>query len=351
MLIVACSPTEATAASISSKLAGIVLANISSGAGEVNFLSLTHFYGQFSLAAWGSGTGGAGLLGAGAYALATTTFGFSEQTTLMASAVLPIIMLLSYFTLLPLAPLQLAVPKPASTYQPVGHREEVDQDDPASTESAGLLSETEPDPTTQHTSHAVLSTPPSPHSFLTTLHHNLTRARTLLIPYMLPLFLVYLAEYTINQSIAPTLLFPLPSTPFTTYRSFYPTYAAIYQLGVFLSRSSLPFIRVRALHAPALLQVLNLALLTAHALFPFLPSVWVVFAVVLWEGLLGGLVYVSTFAAVAEEVPPTEREFSLGAVTVSDSAGIFFAGVLGLGVEGAICRWQVAHGRDWCQRL
>lgn len=42
---------------------------------------------------------------------------------------------------------------------------------------------------------------------------------------ILPLMLVYFAEYLINQSVAPTLLFPLNKTPFTEYRSFYPTYA------------------------------------------------------------------------------------------------------------------------------
>jgi battenin len=52
MLAVALSPSTTDAASISSKIAGIVLANISSGAGEVNFLALTHYYGPFSLAAW-----------------------------------------------------------------------------------------------------------------------------------------------------------------------------------------------------------------------------------------------------------------------------------------------------------
>lgn len=87
MLAVALSPSEATAASISWKIAGIVLANISSGAGEVSFLGLVHFYGEGGLAAWvrlffllflyfshsgfpltliqGSGTGAAGLIGAG----------------------------------------------------------------------------------------------------------------------------------------------------------------------------------------------------------------------------------------------------------------------------------------------
>lgn len=171
---------------------------------------------------------------------------------------------------------------------------------------------------------------------------------------MLPLLLVYISEYTINLGVAPTLLFPLPDTPFTSYRAFYPTYSAIYQLGVFISRSSTPFIRIHALYPPSLLQILNLLVLTLHALFPFLPNVYFVFAVVFWEGLLGGAVYVNTFAEIRERFEKGEngeREFSLGAVSVSDSGGICVAGFLSMGVEVGICRWQVERGRDWCRRI
>lgn len=347
MLAVALSPDTTDAASISSKIAGIVLANISSGAGEVSFLSLTHFYGPFSLASWGSGTGAAGLVGAGAYTLATTTFGFSVHATLMASTMLSVVLLASYFLVLPLGPL-----KPGARQLLSYHPVEVEEDDPSlshASESAGLLVQDPPaarpvSPAYMHKNSMVT------HSLLD-LKAKLTRARSLLVPYMLPLFLVYLAEYTINQGVAPTLLFPLDKSPFKHYRAFYPTYGTIYQLGVFISRSSLPFIRIRSLYAPTLLQVVNLVVLIAHALFPFVPTVWLVFLIILWEGLLGGLVYVSTFAAIREEVPEDEREFSLGAATVSDSAGIFVAGLLGTGIETALCSWQVAHGRDWCRRL
>jgi len=345
MLVVALSP--AGNAGIAAKVAGIVLANISSGGGEVNFLALTHFYGTASLAAWGSGTGGAGLLGAGAYALATTGLGFSVQGTLLASAVIPVGMVLSYFCLLPLGPLKAASGAGGKEleYESVPTEDDEDVTSGNTRQQSGLLAQPDNRDTsqTQRDSNAPL---------LPTLHANLLRARALLLPYMLPLFLVYLAEYTINQGVSPTLLFPLPSTPFTHYRDFYPTYATIYQLGVFVSRSSLPFFRLRSsLYVPSGLQVLNLVLLTAHAVVPFLPSVWVVFGVVFWEGVLGGLVYVSTYAAVREEVAQEEREFSLGAVTVSDSAGIFVAGLLGAWMEGALCGWQVEHGRDWCRRL
>lgn len=166
---------------------------------------------------------------------------------------------------------------------------------------------------------------------------------------MLPLFLVYVAEYTINQGVAPTLLFPLESSPFDEYRSFYSTYNAIYQVGVFISRSSTPFIRIHHLYLPSFLQVGNLILLTLHAMFAFIPSYYIVCIIIFWEGLLGGLVYVSTFAEITDNVPKEDREFSLGATSVSDSAGICIAGFLGMAVEVSLCRWQVDHGRNYCK--
>jgi battenin len=106
MLVIALSPSYADSPAIAQKLAGVVLASFSSGFGELSFLGLTHFYGPFSLAAWGSGTGGAGLMGAGAYALATTSFGFAVRTTLLASACLPAVMVISFFIILPRGPLE-----------------------------------------------------------------------------------------------------------------------------------------------------------------------------------------------------------------------------------------------------
>lgn len=167
---------------------------------------------------------------------------------------------------------------------------------------------------------------------------------------MLPLLLVYIAEYTINQGVAPTLLFPLRETPFQHFRAFYPAYNAIYQLGVFISRSSTPFLRIHNLYLPSLLQVVNLVLLTLQSLFNFIPTVYLVFFVIFWEGLLGGLVYVNTFAEISDRVPPEDREFSLGATTVSDSGGICIAGFLGMVFEVWLCNWQVRHGKDWCRQ-
>ncbi|KAL1617738.1 battenin CLN3 protein [Neofusicoccum ribis] len=317
MLLIALTPATRDGGAIGIRMLGIIFASLSSGGGELSFLGLTHYYGHFSLAAWGSGTGGAGLVGAGAYVLATTTIGLSVRTSLLAFSFLPVIMLATFFLILPRGPLQTSARQ--AEYERLEADDDADEDglrDPLE-ESDGLLS--------------------------ASMMH-------LVVPYMLPLLLVYIAEYTINQGVAPTLLFPISSSPFSEYRAFYPTYNAIYQVGVFISRSSTPFFRIHNLYLPSFLQVANLALLTAHAVWDFIPSVWFIFFIVFWEGLLGGLVYVSTFAEIIDNVPKGEREFSLSATSVSDSAGICAAGFLGMAFEVWLCNWQVAHGRDYCKR-
>ena len=108
MLMVAVTSDAEGAESIGIKLVGIILASLSSGGGELSFLALTHFYGHSSLAAWGSGTGGAGLVGASAYVFATTTFGLSVPTSMLVFSTLPIIMLLAFFVVLPRGPLKMS---------------------------------------------------------------------------------------------------------------------------------------------------------------------------------------------------------------------------------------------------
>ena len=258
----------------------------------------------------------------------------------------PIMILVSFFGVLPRGVLH--------------HRKiEVEDEDEEETDVGGLEAEgllSEPSPTDEGVGPTSAQHALKP-NLLCNFGHRLRRTQKLFFPYMLPLFLVYVAEYTINQGVSPTLLFgvekplgerPVPSPPFEHFRDFYPTYNTIYQLGVFISRSSHLLVRIHALYPPSLLQCLNLVILILQALFPFFPNVYLVFLVIFWEGLLGGAVYVNTFAQVSEDLTGAEREFSLGAVTVADSAGICIAGFVGLWLEGALCRFQVERGRKWC---
>lgn len=351
MLLIAASPSYAQGGTITSKIAGIILASLSSGGGELSFLGLTHYYGPFSLASWGSGTGAAGLVGAGAYALATTSLGFSVKTTILASACLPAVMVVSFFAILPREPLRNLLPV-INEYERIEDRlvEECDtggEDLNAVDEENDLLLSS-----SRHSNEDRKSTHPGDGTLgWQSFKANLRRVRGLFFPFMLPLLLVYIAEYTINQGVAPNLLFPLNESPFSQFRAFYPAYNAIYQVGVFISRSSTPFIRVHHLYLPSLLQVINLVLLMLHALLNFIPNVYIIFVIIFWEGLLGGLVYVNTFAEIGDRVPKEDREFSLGATTVSDSGGICIAGFLSMAIEVWLCNYQDVHGRDYCRKI
>lgn len=293
------------------KICGIVLASFSSGLGEVTFLQLTHFFDSTALQGWSSGTGGAGLVGAGLFMLLTTVLSASVKTTLTLFGLFPLAFLVVYYYVLP--PTDVSPGASATDYDRVldsesGHHQQTGFD----------------------------------RSKLPTIE----RLKPLVIPYMLPLFLVYFSEYTINQGVSPTLLFPLEELPFRQYRDVYVTYGTLYQLGVFISRSSASFVRIRRIMVPSVLQFFNLAICIAQAMRPVIPNVWLMFLLIFYEGLLGGAAYVNTFMLVSEQ--SVDREFALGSVGMSDSGGIVLAGLVSLWLEPKLCHLQVVDGRDYC---
>ena len=178
MLLIALTPPYTDGGTIATKMAGVVLASASSGIGELSFLALTHFYGKFSLAAWGSGTGGAGLIGAGAYAVATTSIGLSSKDTLFASAFLPIVMLTSFFVILPLGPLKRRAAR-NDTRRPTANEEDTspytDTEDREVAEEERLLQE-------GGTPNDQKQTTRTPHSPTANFLQNLRRSGSLFFP-------------------------------------------------------------------------------------------------------------------------------------------------------------------------
>jgi battenin len=176
MLLIALTPEYTDGGTVSTKMAGVILASLSSGMGELSFLGMTHFYGPFSLAAWGSGTGAAGLVGAGAYAVATTSVGLSVKSTLLASSFLPVIMLVSFFTVLPLEPLRRKHARDTSAVL-FENEDNVDRegDVTADREDEGLLGDS------QHST-VSLASKKMHQSWQATFVNNLKRARGLFFP-------------------------------------------------------------------------------------------------------------------------------------------------------------------------
>eukprot|EP00045_Choanoeca_perplexa_P008225 m.75455 g.75455 ORF g.75455 m.75455 type:complete len:398 (-) comp14406_c0_seq6:617-1810(-) len=262
--------------SVITSLLGVLCASISVILGEVTFLAFTSMFHRSVISSWSSGTGAAGAIGASSYLGLTMVL--SPENTCLVMTIVPLGMLACYFGLL--------------TKRPEGNER--------------LAKDT-----------------------------NLGFAEKLriirgLFPYMGPLFLVYFSEYTINQGLYEHLLFK-GSTMSTSAQ--YRLYQTVYQCGVFASRSSLQLFPIRRLWIPAGLQALNLVLLALDTKYAWIPTFWPITVWIVFEGLLGGAVYVNAFALISKNSEPAHREFAMGIASVADTCGITLAGVVSIGLN------------------
>ncbi|XP_020613143.1 battenin-like isoform X2 [Orbicella faveolata] len=280
-------------------LLGVVFASLSSGFGEITLLSYSAHFDKDVVSTWSSGTGGAGVFGALSYA-GFTSAGVSPRNTVLIMNVIPFTFGISYWFIL-------EHPKDLAEREP-------------------LLETARTDSVTDADSRAV-----DPLTLKTKL--IITKS---LLKYMFPLFFVYFAEYFINQGLHELIYWNrIWLTPSEQYR----WYQVDYQIGVFISRSSVNIFPIKKIWLLALLQHVNLVILICETYLHFLPSVWIMFIIVLYEGLLGGACYVNAFYRISQEVPQEHREFSMGVASVADSCGIAVAGAAALPTHNALCSY------------
>lgn len=287
----------ATADTIWLSILGVCFASFSSGFGEVTFLSLTSFFHKNVVSTWSSGTGGAGVFGALSYA-GLTQVGISPRNTVLIMLIIPVIFAFSYFVLLKKPPVLRSI--------------------------GGNLSR-----------HMQLSS--SPPRLMLSPKEKMIRIVKLL-KYMVPLCLVYIAEYYINQALFELLYFNgIWLTPADQYRWL----QVDYQVGVFIARSSVNLYHIKNLWIPAILQIGVLATLQCQVLFHFLPNFWIVLAFVIFEGLQGGLGYVNTFYRMSYEIASEYLEFSMGVTSIADSFGIVLAGLVSIPAHNKLCDMHI----------
>eukprot|EP00730_Choanoeca_flexa_P017971 TRINITY_DN8712_c0_g1_i1.p1 TRINITY_DN8712_c0_g1~~TRINITY_DN8712_c0_g1_i1.p1 ORF type:complete len:392 (+),score=48.97 TRINITY_DN8712_c0_g1_i1:67-1242(+) len=263
-LMVACST------SISMTLLGVVFASLSVGMGEVTFLAFTSMFHRRVISSWSSGLGAAGAIGSTAYL--GLTMMFSPTATCLVLTIVPLGLLGCYYGLL--------------SRRPDGKDRLCDGVELALKDQMAII--------------------------------------VGLLPYMIPLFITYFCEYTINQGVYEHLLFKDgPISPHAQFRA----YQTIYELGAFAACSSLHVFPIKRLSVLASLQAANLVILAASAQYQLLPSFYEIAVFALVEGLLAGAVYVNAFALISQHSQPQYREFSMGIASMADALGIALAGV------------------------
>ncbi|KAJ1960863.1 battenin CLN3 protein [Dispira parvispora] len=225
----------------------------------------------------------------------------SLNVSLMSVTIMPLVMLLSYF-------LVLRVPNHllhgGCTSQEVGDNSDnarLSQDEHIATLGKGTMSNEKEGYSEDSLTITLAAHEASPQE--KTFKERIRAVKALLVPYIIPLFFVYWSQYTANSGVSPTLLFPLEKTPFSK--------------------------------------------LTDHYIY---YTVYIVFAIMLWEGLVGGCGYVNTYANISKDLPESHREFSMGACGVGSSLGASLASFTAMGLEIALCQWQVSNGSTLCHQ-
>ncbi|KAI9293442.1 batten's disease protein Cln3 [Neoconidiobolus thromboides FSU 785] len=319
---------------------GIILASASSGLGEVTFLAMATFYKTNVFHYWASGTGAAGLVGSFIYLAFSTWFQFSTKVTMCLCSILPMLQLLAYFKLLSHPFVNFEMNRNGG-FQPliaggVNSNEE--------TNNQGIINGVNNNEEAGSNNPVIRA---EHYDFKNKVKHVLN----LLPEYMIPLFLVFFLEYTINQGLAPNLLFPVEETFFLKLRDHYVYYQFFYQLGVFISRSSSTLFPISQLYYLVFAQFLTFLILLFISLHKIPSNIYLNFFLMSFEGLFGGATYANAFTKLNNELEPHLTEFSMGIASVSDTLGITVAALVSYFLEPIICNYQFSIGILLCKSI
>lgn len=363
-------------------LLGVVFASASCGLGETTFLGLISHFDKNVLSTWSSGTGAAGLLGSMSYAL-LTSIGIPPNITLLIMLVIPCIMAISYFFIL-------VSPSPgllkAFTIHHTSHTSHTAHtsgggsmgggddlrgssgdlrgsgsfggsggfvmDDSGGNDvygggrgglgGSGMATEK---PSLENIPHVIGDT-----SFEADNSINLHvikrfvedersavqkfKALAPLLKYMLPLFLVFLIEYIINQTLFELIIFdniwlgvPLQ----------YRWYLVMYQTGVFLSRSSVNLVHIPLTWLFPIIQLVIFIILFLQIFYLYIFSIFIVFFLIIIEGMISGGAYVNTFYSILHKIDSRDRELGMTVTCISDSLGITSAALISIKLHNFLC--------------
>ena len=161
-----------------------------------------------------------------------------------------------------------------------------------------------------------------------------------ILPYIIPLFLSFFAEYLSNSSVITTIVPNSKVHP----RDHFLYYFFSYEMGKFLGRSHLfilsflpsdylEVLRCKRTWLFAVIELAHLIFFVLESWYHFLWYMWLIIFLCFTLGLVAGMLVLHSPHAVSSRVAPEEKEFALGLLTVGNAVGGFMAGLLGLIVE------------------
>ncbi|XP_022105346.1 battenin-like [Acanthaster planci] len=290
-------------------LIGVVLAGISAGLGEFTYLSFMAFHDKNSVSTWSSGTGASGLVSSLTYAGLAEVLG--PEKSLLVMVVVPAITIVSYWGVLVRVPIK----------RPIVHDDNLNHEERQRLVGNGSVESADQEVGISKRQHLTLAE----------RRHHLKY----LLKYIIPLMLVYVAQYFTNQGLLELIYF---KGTWMSHDSQYRWLQVLFRLGMFFSRSSVNIVRFKRLWIFSILQWCVLVLVFTEVYFTYMPSIAIIFAIIFCEGLIGGSAYVNTFHQIRVKERLKYKEFAMGATILASAIGTSLAGVLALPAHDALCQ-------------
>jgi battenin len=152
---------------------------------------------------------------------------------------------------------------------------------------------------------------------------------------ILNLHSVYFFEYVIITAFADTMGLKMKrkyGDNSIAIKEFYVILNVCYQIGVFISRSSLRFIKIKRVGILTGLQAFNFILMMINSKYMLIESLWVLCPIFIFVGLMGGGSYVNVLHCILEleTLDKTERESAMSLSLFFNDLGILNASILSI---------------------
>lgn len=129
---------------------------------------------------------------------------------------------------------------------------------------------------------------------------------------------------------------------FLDHQSQYRWFQFVYQIGVFVSRTTGNLLKPRCTWWAPIFQCLNASFFMYQTVNSHDISIWIILVMVFWVGIIGGLCYVHSFQRLIKELPESQHKFSLGMITIAESFGIAIGGFSAIPIHNILCRKYIA---------
>uniref|UniRef100_A0AC34GUL1 Battenin n=1 Tax=Panagrolaimus sp. ES5 TaxID=591445 RepID=A0AC34GUL1_9BILA len=334
-IIVAFSPNVIVA------LIGVVFAAIGAGLGAINCLALSSHFSKTTVSTWSSGTGAAGVVASFAYAAFTEPHlaNLSPKVTMLIMLVIPLTYSMAYWAVLnkPNTIYKCNLLNPLTWIVPYSHDDDIFENSVKNLHVVANYDEEEGD----------VSEIVKANQSGRVVQRKLSLIEKFIVikslwRYMIPVILVYFAQYFINQGLTPLIYFDCSHGFNLSKASQYRWFQVLYQTGTFISRSSVNIIQISmgALYLMPVLQAFNAIFLTINAIYFFVPHISLIFGIILIEGIIGGLSYVNSLHRMHRNILPDVREFAMSTAGASRTLGIVMSGFIAIPVRNYICNRQ-----------